>query len=118
MTQIKAAVIQQILNERFPTIVVRRDADVDAGDNAFDVFGIPDGKLAKFIEYRIEALPDILTRQKLPGVSLIPHTMSDTRTFYPEIECGHETGARGAAQTSIKKQLKRQNGRPKAMRNR
>ena len=87
--------LQEILRERFPSVIVRCDLDPDAGENAFDVFGIPDEDVGGFMEFRIETLPGILRSRKLPAVSLVPHALSDTH-YYPEI--AREIGSAKKAQ--------------------
>jgi hypothetical protein len=74
-----------ILRQRFPGVVLRDDlgAPGPGVGPVLDVFCVPDGQEADFMQFVLDDMPDLLEASGLPFVALVPHSESATREFYP-----------------------------------
>jgi hypothetical protein len=78
---------QEILTQRFPGVIVRRNHNLptDGDDAYYNVFLLPDDKHAAFTEFYIEELSQIAEKRGLEVPFLLPVDVSDTLRLYPNV---------------------------------
>ena len=81
-----ASVYQRILGERFPGVLVCPDPDIQPSQGIIlGVFCLPDGSKLPYTRFITEEFDDLLASENAPRVTLLPHSISVTRTHYPGI---------------------------------
>jgi hypothetical protein len=79
---------QRILSERFPGIVVRPNVRALDGSREYflDIFFIPDAATQSFTQFLVDETWSLAKKRNLPRVNFVPHSVSATRKYYPEVK--------------------------------
>lgn len=80
------------ISAEFPTSIFKADLDGPEGIPVLDVFAIPDADMPRFFEFKRCKLFQMKESARLPRVSILPHSVTKTQTYYPEI-WAHSTNA-------------------------
>ncbi|MCY3021242.1 MAG: hypothetical protein NTW87_19685 [Planctomycetota bacterium] len=107
-----ATAYEQVLRKRFPGVRVRPDPDLaPAGHDVLAVFCVPDERLTEYAGFMLDEAPALLRARDIPRVTLIPHSVTVTRTHYPElwaalfpattvVDAGHRWTAKSAVRVT------------------
>jgi len=77
---------QTVLSKRFPGIVVRPNfTALNGGEYFLDIFFIPDSATASFTQFLVDETCTLAQWKRLPRLNFVPHSVSATQKYYPEI---------------------------------
>ena len=76
---------QQLIAERFPEAVFRADLGGPGDLPVLDVFCVPDERMQEFLTFRTAVLRQHAEAERLPCLSVLGHSASATKEYYPEV---------------------------------
>jgi len=80
-----AAKVEKLLRKRFPTVIVQPHTPPVQGGECLAVFCIPDKRIEAYSLFRMREFPELRERERLPWVTMVPYTESQTREHFPEV---------------------------------
>ena len=76
-----------LCSRRFPTVVLAENGSVPSfgHDPVLDAFCVPDDAMAAFTRFLIDDFPDMVEAERLEPVTIIAHSETSTRLYYPQM---------------------------------
>lgn len=68
-----------LIGQRFKSVYIFRNGET------LDAFMVPDNKGREFMLFLLDELPDLLRRYGIEFQGVTPHSVKNTKAYYPEI---------------------------------
>ena len=78
-------VYKRLIKTKFPTVYVRMF--MHNGTQLIEAFNVPDDSKKNFMIFILGELSNMLEKEGLPFIGIMPYSVTNTKKYFPELSC-------------------------------